>query len=135
MTVVVFGATGNYGQHIVNSLMKRSIPTRVVTRNRNKAVELFSDYGDQIENTTLELFEGDVLSENTVIESLKGAETVIISLSAFNRKQIKKAWEIEYDATLNIMDEAKKQGISRLIYISVFYKPDPLSKIPQAELK
>ncbi len=135
MTVVVFGGTGHYGQHIVKSLMKRSIPTRIVTRNRNRAVELFPDFEDQIEDSTLEIFEGDILSDNSIKESLNGTSVVIMAVSAFNRKLIKKMWEIEYDATINVMSEAKKQGISRLVYISVFYKPDPLSKIPQAGLK
>ncbi len=135
MTVVVFGATGNYGQHIVNSLMKRSIPTRVVTRNSKRAVELFSDYEDQLKNSMLEILEGDILSKTTIKKSLMGTKAVIMAVSAFNKKLIKKMWEIEYDATVNVMNEAKKQGIARFIYISVFYKPDPRSKIPQAELK
>jgi len=66
----------------------------------------------------VEIFQGDVTNRQSVIESLKNVSTIIICLSAMSNKLIRKMKQIERDGVMSIMEEAKKQNISRLVYLS-----------------
>ncbi len=108
--IVIFGGTGYYGRKVVEKLMLRSVPVRVVSRDCTKAKKTL---GDQVEVT-----EGDVTRREVVVRALQGAGAVIICLSAMHPKLIRRMKEIEHDAVLMIMEEAEKAGISRLLYMS-----------------
>ncbi len=41
--VLVFGATGQTGYHIVNKLLEHGYAIRIVARNKNKVSELFKE--------------------------------------------------------------------------------------------
>lgn len=110
--IVVFGGTGHYGQWIVKSLLKNNVPVRILTRNLDKATEIF---GDQVE-----LVFGDVQSKNCISQSLQNAGGVVICLSAFTPKLIRQLWPIEHDAVLMILDEMIRMKIERLVYLSVY---------------
>jgi uncharacterized protein YbjT (DUF2867 family) len=109
---MVFGGTGHYGQHIVMSLLQKGERVRVLTRNVENA--------QRILGTRAEIISGDITRRNSIEQCLDGAKSIIISISAFSFKHIRKIKKIERDAVLMILNQAKKAGISRLIYISVY---------------
>ena len=124
--IIVFGGTGHYGRKIVEKLILKGQSVRVVSRNRESALKLLGD--------RVEIFEGDVCNRETIIDSLKKVNTIIICLSAMSNKLIRKMKQIERDAVLTIMEEAKKQNISRLIYLSGYEMREELLhdlKIPE----
>jgi len=108
--IIVYGGTGFYGRKVVEKLVQKGLPVKVVTRNTEHAKKLVGN--------TLELFQGDVTDRNTIVESLKNVSAIVICLSAMSNKLIRKMKEIERDAVLEIMEEAKKANISRLVYMS-----------------
>lgn len=110
--IVVFGGTGNYGRKIVKHLLKSGQDVRVVSRNALKA--------SQILGKEVEIVEGDITDQEVIVRAIKGVDAILISLSAVSRKLIRKMWEIEYDAVLTIIEEAKRTHVSRLVYISVY---------------
>jgi uncharacterized protein YbjT (DUF2867 family) len=116
-TVLVVGGTGHYGRYIVRALVKRSIPTRVMSRNKEKAQELLGKH------STLEVFEGNILEKESISKCLVGIHAIIISISAFNRKTIRKLRLIEHDGVLNLLQEASELNIKRIVYVSVYEKP------------
>ena len=124
--IIVYGGTGYYGQKVVQKLIQKGKSVKVVSRNYNNAREIL---GDEVE-----IFQGDVTNNETIIESLKNVGVIIICLSAMSNKLIRKMKEIERDAVLAIMQEAKKQNISRLIYMSGYEMREQLLhdlKIPE----
>ena len=110
--VLVFGGTGHYGSRIVQSLLAKDEPVRVLSRNAEKARQTLGDKP--------EIIEGDITSREAVAQSLQGVKAVIISVSAWSWQTIKKIRQIERDAVLTILAEAKKAAVSRLVYISVY---------------
>ncbi|MEE9442691.1 MAG: NAD(P)H-binding protein [candidate division Zixibacteria bacterium] len=110
--ILVIGGTGHYGSHIVHSLLEKGANVRVLTRNAGKARKKLGGGP--------EIIEGDITSKESVIQSLDGAGGVIISISAFSPKLIRKIELIERDAVLMVLAEAEKLGVSRIVYISVY---------------
>lgn len=109
-SVIVFGGTGHYGREIVKKLLNKDKKVRVLSRNLKKAKNIL---GDEVD-----IIEGDVTCRDSVIQSLEWVNAVMICLSAMNIKLIKKLKEIERDAVLMIMEEARKAKIERLVYMS-----------------
>lgn len=110
--VLVLGGTGHYGRRIVASLRKLHQPVRVLTRDPVRSRHLFDE--------RVELVEGDITDPASVRQALNGIGTIIISVSAFAPKLIRRLREIEYEAVLDVIKAAGEQGVERVIYISVY---------------
>ncbi len=95
--IIIYGGTGFYGR-------------KVVTRNSEKA--------QNIVGNKVELFQGDITEKGIIEKSLINVGAVVICLSAINNKLIRKMKEIEHNAVFEIMEQAKKANISRLVYMS-----------------
>jgi len=108
--IIVYGGTGFYGQKVVEKLLQKEQVVKVVTRNAENSKKLFAD--------KVETFQGDVTEKGVIEESLKNVWAIVICLSAMSIKLIKKMKAIEQDAVLDILKEAKKANISRLVYMS-----------------
>lgn len=124
--IIVYGGTGYYGRKVVEKLIQKGQSVKVVSRNSDKAKEIIGE--------KVEIFEGDVTNHETIINSLRNVSTIIICLSAMSNKLIRKMKEIEHDAVSAIMEEAEKQNISRLIYMSGYEMREQLLqdlKIPE----
>jgi NADH dehydrogenase len=124
--IVIFGGTGFYGRKVVEKLRLKNCSVRVVTRNAQKAKSLFKE--------GVELFEGDVTNNLTIVDALKNMDTIIICLSAMKANLIRKMKQIECDAVLVIIHEAEKAKISRLVYMSGYEMREELLeelKIPE----
>jgi len=111
-TVLVLGGTGHYGRHIVSSLCKRHEAVRVLTRNPDNARKLFTE--------RVEIVAGDITDADSTKKALAGVSALIISISAFSLKLIRRLREIEHDSVLRVLQEAKVAGVERVIYISVY---------------
>lgn len=108
--IIVYGGTGFYGQKVVEKLVEKGRFVKVVTRNSKNAQNIVGD--------KVELFQGDVTEKGTIEKSLKNVSAIVICLSAMSNKLIRQMKEIERDAVLEIMEQAKKASISRLVYMS-----------------
>jgi len=110
--ILVLGGTGHYGRHIVESLLGKGAPARVLSRNADNARKILGE--------APEIVEGDITARESIIEALNGVSAVIISVSAFAPKLIRKLRQIERDSVLMTLAEAEKAGVSRIVYISVY---------------
>jgi uncharacterized protein YbjT (DUF2867 family) len=110
--ILILGGTGHYGRHIVRSLSDRGEPVRVLSRN---AVAARRTLGNRTE-----IVEGDITSRPSVVEAMAGARAIVISVSAFSPKLIRKLRLIERDSVLAALQVAQQMGIRRLVYISVY---------------
>ena len=108
--IIVYGGTGFYGRKVVEKLVEKGQSVKVVTRNSTNA--------QNIVGHKVELFQGDITEKGTIERSLNNVGAIVICLSAMNNKLIRKMKEIERDAVLEIMEQAKKANISRLVYMS-----------------
>jgi len=110
--ILVLGGTGHYGRHIVQSLLAKGQSVRALSRNAANARKVLGDEA--------EIVEGDITSRESVTEALEGVKAVTIAVAAFTPKLIRKLKLIEQDSVLMALDEARKAGVSRVVYISVY---------------
>ncbi|GAB5349694.1 SDR family oxidoreductase [Alteriqipengyuania sp. 357] len=101
MTILVTGATGRVGRHVVDQLVQRGAPVRVLTRDPAKA-----DFPAGVE-----VSQGDMLDLDAMRSAFVGVSTLFL-LNAVTGDEFTQAI-----ITLNTASEA---GIDRIVYLSVF---------------
>ena len=113
--ILVAGASGSLGMEIVKILKKREASIRVLTRS-NEGVSKLAPY-------TQDVWKGDASEKNTQLEGItKDVHTVISSLgksvSLFTPTDTS-FFESDYLANKTILDDARKNGVKRFIYVSI----------------
>ena len=108
--ILVLGGSGHYGRLIVDALIANGQTVRVLSRNVENARRVLGE--------TPEVIEGDILSKESITSALEGSRSIVIAVSAFSWKMIRKRLLIERDAILSVLEEAEKTGISRVAYLS-----------------
>lgn len=101
MTILVTGATGRVGRHLVQQLVQRDAKVRVLTRNPASA-----DFP-----ATVEVMQGDLLDLAALRRAFSGVSTLFL-LNAVTGDEFTQAL-----ITLNI---ARESGVARVVYLSVF---------------
>lgn len=101
MTILVIGATGRVGRHVVDQLVRRNADVRVLTRDAGKATF----------PAGVEVVQGDLLDIPALRAAFVGVRTLFL-LNAVTGDEF-----TQVIITLNVAREA---GIDRVVYLSVF---------------
>jgi uncharacterized protein YbjT (DUF2867 family) len=101
MTILVIGATGRVGRHVVQQLVNRNASVRVLTRDVSKA-----DFPANVE-----VAQGDLLDIAALRNAFKGVTSLFL-VNAVTGDEFTQAI-----ITLNVAREA---GVDRVVYLSVF---------------
>lgn len=101
MTILVTGATGRVGRHLVQQLVQRDAKVRVLTRN-----PAGTDF-----SAAVEVMQGDLLDLAALRRAFSGVSTLFL-LNAVTGDEFTQAL-----ITLNI---ARESGVERVVYLSVF---------------
>ncbi|QJU57338.1 NmrA family NAD(P)-binding protein [Sphingomonas sp. AP4-R1] len=115
MTILVIGATGRVGRHVVDQLVQRDAAVRVLTRDPAKASL----------PAGVEVAQGELLDIDAVRSALAGVRTLFL-LNAVTGDEFTQAI-----VTLNLAREA---GIERVVYLSVF-EADRAVNVPHFAVK
>ncbi|QCJ00704.1 SDR family oxidoreductase [Agrobacterium larrymoorei] len=101
MTILVVGATGRVGRHVVEQLVQRNAKVRVLTRDATKVNF----------PANIEIAQGELLDLDAIRAVFKDIRTLFL-LNAVTGDEFTQAL-----ITLNI---AKEAGVERVVYLSVF---------------
>lgn len=121
--VVLTGATGYLGSHILKQLLEKDYHVRITTRNLEKTrkSEFISPLLKDFEGK-LTLYEADLLNEGDFDEVMRGAKTLIHAASPFKIEGIKDAKKELVDpaviGTRNVLNSASKMGVERVVQTS-----------------
>ena len=115
MTILVIGATGRVGRHVVDQLVQRDADVRVLTRNPTKATF----------PADVEVVQGDLLDIDALRAAFSGVSTLFL-LNAVTGDEFTQAI-----ITLNVAREA---GVERVVYLSVF-QADRAVNVPHFAVK
>ncbi|WP_263260671.1 NmrA/HSCARG family protein [Pseudomonas sp. RIT-PI-S] len=102
MTILVTGATGNIGGHVVDHLVKRGADVRALVRDPSKA-DLPAG---------VDVVQGDLLN----VDSLRSAFSGVTTLFLLNAVVAD-----EYTQALIALNVAREAGIERIVYLSVIH--------------
>ncbi len=100
MKLIIFGATGSVGQHLVDQALAQG---HQVTAFSRKPSALKSDHQN------LTRYTGDVLDPNAVADAIPGHDVVLITLGAGRKGIIRSA------GTKNVIEAMKRHGVRRLV--------------------
>ncbi len=115
MTILVTGATGRVGRHVVDQLVQRGAKVRVLTRDPAKANVPVG----------VEVAQGDLLDIDAVRSAFQGVRTLFL-LNAVTGDEFTQAI-----ITLNLAREA---GVERVVYLSVIHA-DRFVNVPHFAVK
>ena len=110
MRVLVAGATGQTGRHIVRQLVERNVPVKALVRDIEQAKKILPP--------TVELIVGDVLKPATFEPSLSDCNVLICATGASPSLDPTGPYQIDYQGTKNLVDAAKAKGIEHFILVS-----------------
>lgn len=115
MTILVTGATGRVGRHVVDQLVKRGAAVRVLTRDASKANF----------PAGVEVAQGELLDIDALRSAFAGVRTLFL-LNAVTGDEFTQAI-----ITLNV---ARESGVERVVYLSVF-NADGAVNVPHFAVK
>jgi uncharacterized protein YbjT (DUF2867 family) len=114
--VILFGSTGNLGKEIARELVKQGYDLTIVVRNEAKAQSL--------SDITSKYIVADVCNKSTLENIFDNHKIVISALGKSvspNDKSKPTFKDVDYNANVNILNEAKKAGVKKFVYISAFH--------------
>ena len=109
--ILLAGATGYLGSFILKELEVHEYKIRIITRNKNK----LTDYN----RSKTEVIEAEVTKPETLNNICEGIDTLISTVGITNQKDGLTYMDVDYRANLNLLNEAKKSGVRKFIYVSV----------------
>lgn len=115
MKVLVIGANGQVGTHVIKSLAERGHEAVGMIRNTDQ-VKAIEDAGGK---TVL----GDL--EKDFSQALYGCEAVIFAAGSGPHTGADKTIMIDQEGAIKAIDEAKQQGIKRFVMLSTVGSDDP----------
>ena len=110
MPVLVVGATGQTGRHIVKELVTRDIPVKALVRDLDKA--------KQILPSEAELVVGDVLKPATLTTAITDCNLLICATGAAPSLDFTQPYMVDYQGTKNLVDIAKQNQIEHFVIVS-----------------
>lgn len=99
--VLVTGATGSVGSHVVRELQERGVSVRAFARDTGKAAKMLGD--------SVELASGDFSDVASVRRALAGVEGVFLACANDPR-------QVEYETS--VIDAAAATGVRRIVKLS-----------------
>lgn len=124
-TILVVGATGNYGQYVSRRLLQDGFDVRVFTRKREKALRLLGE--------AFQIFEGNIEDDDSLRRALAGCYGVHINLRGWWKGRSHD--RIEHRGTANVVRLAKEAGVQRLTYLSDVHAREEYSFLPHLKAK
>ena len=109
--ILLAGSTGYLGSYIAKELQKRSCFFRVIARNPEKLKQ------NDIEAN--EVLKAELTDPDFISECCKGIDVVISTVGITRQKDGLTYMDVDYQANMNLLKEAKKSGVKKFIYISV----------------
>ena len=126
--VLVAGATGYLGHYVVKAFKKQGYWVRALTRSADGLENLRDDVD--------ETFIGAVTDPTSLAGVCEGIDIVFSSIGITRQKDNLTYMDVDYQGNKNLLEEAKKAGVSKFVYVSVF-NAEKMSNLKgiQAKLK
>ncbi|MGN6214872.1 SDR family oxidoreductase [Parafilimonas sp.] len=111
--ILLAGATGYLGSFILNQLLEKGFETRVVVRNENKLPASF------IANNKPEIVKAEITNPASIANCCKDIDVVISTVGITRQKDGLTYMDVDYQANLNLLEAAKRNGVKKFIYVSI----------------
>lgn len=113
--ILLAGATGYLGSFILHQLPERGFETRVIVRNENKLSR------SVIANHRLEIIQAELTNATSIENCCRGIDVVISTVGITRQKDGLTYMDVDYQANLNLLEDAKRHGVKKFIYVSILH--------------
>ena len=110
--ILVAGATGYLGRYVVKEFKKQGYWVRALTRSADRL--------DDLKNYVDEAFIGAVTDPASLEGICQDIDIVFSSIGITKQKDNLTYMDVDYQGNKNLLDEAKKAGVAKFVYVSVF---------------
>ena len=109
--ILLAGSTGYLGSYIAKELKRKGYSVRAIVRNPDKL--------RQKDIEADEVLKAELTNPDSIKESCKDIGVVISTVGITRQKDGLTYMDVDYQANMNLLEEAKKSGVKRFIYVSV----------------
>lgn len=109
--ILLAGSTGYLGVYIAKELQQRSYFFKAIARNPEKLEK------NDIEAN--EMLKAELTDPDSIKECCKGIDVVISTVGITKQKDGLTYMDVDFQANMNLLKEAKKSGVKKFIYVSV----------------
>ena len=106
--ILVAGSTGYLGQFLLIELKKRGYETCAIARNPAKLKNLYVD----------QVIRAEVTQPQTLKDVCCNMDCVISTVGITRQKDGLSYMDVDYQANVNLLEEAERQGVKKFIYVS-----------------
>jgi nucleoside-diphosphate-sugar epimerase len=128
MAILVTGGTGLVGSQLIEDLSERGTPPdsiRVLVRPQSDTTFL--------QATGIRLCHGDVTDVASIKAAIAGIQTVFHCAAAVDEKRKDLFWNVNYQGTVNMLEEARLANVHRFVHVSTIGVYGLLQTSPAAE--
>jgi len=109
--ILLAGATGYLGSFIAKKLNQSTYDLRVIVRSPSKLAQCGIEVAD--------LFQAELTRPETIKGCCSGIDTVISTVGITRQKEGLTYLDVDYQANLNLLNEARESGVRKFVYVSV----------------
>ncbi|GAB3349312.1 SDR family oxidoreductase [Arachidicoccus ginsenosidivorans] len=110
--VLIAGATGYLGHFTAIAFKNAGYYTKLLVRNPQK-LKTYPVYANEV-------VQAEITQPETLIDICAGIDIVFTSVGITRQKDGLSYHDVDFQGNMNLLEEAKKAGVSMFIYISVF---------------
>jgi uncharacterized protein YbjT (DUF2867 family) len=108
--VLLAGATGYLGRFVLRELVLRGYPVKALVRDGGK-IQADNHQG-------LEVYEAEITDPQSLKGCCNGMDAVISTVGITRQKDGLSYMEVDYQANVNLLQEARSAGVDKFIYVS-----------------
>jgi uncharacterized protein YbjT (DUF2867 family) len=112
--ILLAGTTGYLGGYILEELVRQNYPVKAIARNPEKIPVPLR------ENDSVEIVKAEVTRPESLIACCEDIDVVISTIGITRQKDGLTYTDVDYQANVNLLNEALKTGVRKFIYVSVF---------------
>lgn len=111
-TVLIAGASGYCGSHLVSEFSRRGWKVRALVRNEEQA--------DRFKALASRVIMAEVTKPETLNTDMEGVDTVISAVGITTQKEGFSYLDVDYQGNLNLLREAEKAGVKHFAYVASY---------------
>lgn len=118
-TIVVAGATGYVGRHVVEELDERGYRVRALVRSRERAEAVGAFGAPSLRGRVAEWRTVDYAHPDSIAGVCEGADRVVSALGVTRQKA--SPWNIDFLGNLRVLEDAERHGLRSFAYVNVVH--------------